>query len=292
MAVYEQIYRPYTGSVTAQQSRFLVIPRYGLQETFGSKLFLAFFVVCFLPPLGAAAMVWVLHNATFLEFAKLFFGGQAPELEIGGSFFFALMVAQGSFALLMTMLAAPPLISADLRNNALPLYLSRPFSRAEYVVGKLTILLVLLSSITVVPLLLLFALQSFLAEGWFSSHLGIAASVVAGSGIWIVVLSLAGLAVSATVKWKPIARVALFALFFLSWVVAKFFNGLFDHRIERPWGDVLSPIASIRTIWQGHFGVPAGSQIPAWSAWAALILGSLLCLVMLGRKVRAYEVVR
>ena len=292
MAVYEQIYRPYAGPVTAQRSRFLVIPRYGLQETFGSKLFLAFFVLCFLPPLGAATLVWVLHNATFLEFAKLFFGGKAPELEIDGSFFFALMVAQGSFALLMTMLAAPPLISADLRNNALPLYLSRPFSRAEYVAGKLTILFVLLSSVTLVPLLLLFALQSFLAKGWLTENLGIAISVLTGSGIWIVVLSLAGLAVSATVKWKPIARVALFSLFFLSWVVAKFFNGLFEHRMERPWGDILSPIASVRTIWQGQFDVPAGTQIPVWGAWAALILVSVLCLLMLGRKVRAYEVVR
>ena len=51
-------------------------------------------------------------------------------------------------------------MSPDLRNNGLPLYLSRPFSRTEYVLGKMSVLLILLSAITWVPGLLLFLFQA------------------------------------------------------------------------------------------------------------------------------------
>src|SRR5258707_13066390 len=50
----------------------------------------------------------------------------------------------------------PPLVSRDLRNNALPLYLCRPFTRTEDVLGKMSVLLILLSAITWIPQLLLF----------------------------------------------------------------------------------------------------------------------------------------
>jgi ABC-2 type transport system permease protein len=292
MAVYEQTYRAYDGPLTPEKSRFLVLPRYGLQEAFSSKLFLAFFVVCFLPSLGAAAIIWVLHNSTFLEFAKLLFGGQAPQLEIGATFFYGLQLTQGVLAMLMTLLAAPPLIAADLNNNGLPLYLSRPFSRGEYVAGKLSILLFLLSSMTWVPLLSLLLLQGFQEKGWFAQHGGLMISVLLGSWVWILVLALAGLAVSATVKWKPIARVALFGVFFFSWVVAKFFNNLFNRSMDLPWGDVLSPISSIRVVWQHLFEIRSAGLIPPWAAWSSLLLLCGLCLLLLARRVRAYEVVK
>jgi hypothetical protein len=86
--------------------------------------------------------------------------------------------------------------------------------------------------------------------------------------------------------------VALFSVLFFSWVVAKFFNGLFDNRLDRPWGDVLSPISSVRVVWQHLFDVGSKAQIPIWAAWSSLLLVCALCLLLLARKVRAYEVVR
>ena len=78
------------------------------------------------------------------------------------------MSLQNGFAFFVTLLVGPPLVSRDLRNNALPLYLCRPFSRTEYVLGKMSVLLILLSAMTWVPQLLLFPFQSYL-EGaqWF-----------------------------------------------------------------------------------------------------------------------------
>lgn len=291
MAVYEQTYRRYEGSLTPEVTRFLVLPRYSLREVFSSKLFLAFFVLCFIPPLVAMGIVWVLHNSTFLAFAQMIFRGETPQIEIGETFCHALVLCQGVLALFLTILVAPALVAKDLANNALPLYLSRPFSRWEYVAGKISILAFLLSAVTWVPILAVLALKAFLAKGWLMENGDLFLKTLFGSGIWITLLCLTGLAVSATLRWKAMARVALFALFFLTWGVAGFVNQLFDRFLELPWGDVLSPMASIRTIWHSLFEIPSGSAIPTWSAWAALIVFSLLALGLLSRKLRAYEVV-
>ena len=42
MAVYEQTYKPYTGKLTPEWSRFLIIPRHAFRGVFSSKLFTAF----------------------------------------------------------------------------------------------------------------------------------------------------------------------------------------------------------------------------------------------------------
>ena len=96
------------------------------------------------------------------------------------------------------MLVGPPLVSRDLTNNALPLYLCRPFSRTEYVVGKMSIVIILLSAITWVPQLLLFLFQSYL-EGWtwFTQNLWIASAIFIGSLVWILLLALLSQAISA-----------------------------------------------------------------------------------------------
>ncbi len=291
MAVYEQTYRRYDGPLTPQATRFFVLPRYSLREVFSSKFFLAFFVLCFLPSIVAMAIVWVLHNSTFLAFAQMVFQGNTPEIEIGATFCHALVLCQGILALFLTILVAPALVSKDLANNALPLYLSRPFSRWEYVGGKTSILIFLLSTITWIPILAVLTLKAFLADGWLAENGHLIVSVFLGSSIWIAVLCLTGLAVSATLRWKPMARVALFALFFLTWGVAGFVNQLFDRFLDRPWGNLFSPMANIRTIWHSLFEIPTGEAIPTWSAWVALLVFAALALALLSRKLRAYEVV-
>ena len=49
MAVYEQTYKRYPGPLTPEWSRFLIIPRHAYRGVFKSKLFTAFFVLCFVP---------------------------------------------------------------------------------------------------------------------------------------------------------------------------------------------------------------------------------------------------
>ena len=169
MAVYEQTYKPYQGKLTPEWSRFLIIPRHAYRAVFNSKLFTAFYVICFLPLLAEAILIYLHHNAPALTIMK---AAVKDLLPIDGSFFEFFVTLQGWFAFFVAILVGPPLVARDLRNNALPLYLCRPFSRTEYVLGKMSVLLILLSFITWIPQLLLFFFQSYL-EGfaWFRSNL-------------------------------------------------------------------------------------------------------------------------
>src|SRR6267142_2959607 len=162
MAVYEHTYKQYAGPLTPEWSRFLIIPRHAFRDVFKSKLFTAFFVICFVPLLVEAILIYLHHNTEALGIFK----AQARQLiPIDAPFFESFVHLQGGFAFLLTVLVGPPLVARDLNNNGLPLYLCRPFSRAEYVFGKMCVVLILLSAITWVPGLLLFFFQAYL-EGF------------------------------------------------------------------------------------------------------------------------------
>src|SRR5262245_18692097 len=199
MAVYRRSYRPYSGALTPEWSRFLVLFRYSRRNLFRSKFQTGFFVLCFFWPIVCLIMIYLAHSASFL--AKL--GVPSQLISIDNMFFFRFMSVQGALTFLMTALAGPGLISPDLANGALPLYFCRPFSRAEYVLGKSSVLAILLSEITWIPGIILFLMQaSFAGTGWTWENIWIAGSLTLSSLIWIAILSLLAMALSAWVKWR------------------------------------------------------------------------------------------
>ncbi|HJR08299.1 MAG TPA: ABC transporter permease subunit [Pyrinomonadaceae bacterium] len=309
MAVYEHGYKPYAGVTTPEWSRFLIIPHHAYRDVFRSKIFVAFFAVCFIYPLVAAILIYLHHNVNAISMLKI---GDVRELiPIDASFFLYFVVTQGMLGFFLNLLIGPPLISRDLANNALPLYLSRPFTRTEYVAGKMSVILILLSLITWIPGLLLFLLQAYLeGAGWIGNNLWMAGSIILGSLVWIVVLAFLSQAISAWVKWRVVASAALLAIFFIPAAFGAIINVLFTTR----WGNLLSLPTVMKMVWAGLFGLfkrqvtdmqifigndgeGTVSQItlmepPLWTAWAVLALLCVFCLWLLSRKVRAYEVVK
>jgi ABC-2 type transport system permease protein len=304
MAVYEHNYRQFEGQLTPTWSRFLIIPRHAFRSVFQSKLFTAFFVVCMGYPLVAAILIYLHHNTQALGILQL----QINELvPIDASFFLWYMTIQGQFSFYLSLLVGPPLISRDVANNALPLYLARPFSQSEYVMGKMSVLFILLSLITWIPGLLLFLFQAYLeGAGWLASNLHIAGAILIGSLIWIILLSLLSLSISAWVKWRLAASAALFGLFFIPSIFGTIINELFLTKI----GNLINLSALSNAVWSGLFGtftreagvvrVRAGGRTstitlfepPLWSSWLMLGLICMGCLFLLYRKVRAYEVIK
>jgi ABC-2 type transport system permease protein len=306
MAVYEQTYKPYKGKLTPEWNRFLILPRHTLRGVFNSKLFTAFYVICFLPLLVEAVLIYLHHNVTALAIMNL---NARQLIPIDGSFFQTFVNVQGGFAFFVALLVGPPLVSRDLRNNALPLYLCRPFSRTEYVMGKMSVLIILLSWITWVPQLLMFLFQSYL-EGftWFRSNLWIASGIVIGGLVWILLLGLLSQTVSALLKWRIVASGAMLGLVFIPSVFAGIVNLIFQTR----WANIISLFALMGNVTAGLFGtfdrVSGRMQItdfddnvirevlllepPLWVCWAALFIFSAVCLAILHWKVKAYEVVR
>lgn len=285
MAIYRRNYKPYAGPVTAAWSRFLVLFRYSRRNLFRSKFMVVLFVICFFYPVACALMIYLAHSASFL--AQL--GVPGGLVSIDNKFFFNFISVQGVFAFLLTAFAGPGLISPDLANGALPLYFCRPFSRAEYVLGKSSVLAILLSQITWVPGLVLFIMQASLAgAGWTWTHLWIAGSLVLSSLLWIAVLSLLAMALSAWVKWRIVAGALLLAVMFFGAGFAQAINTV----LQTESGHFFNVAYLMTTVWNALFQVDAEHAIPVAQAWAALLLYCAICLALLMRKVRAYEVVR
>ena len=285
MAVYRRNYKPYSGRLTPEWSRCLVLFRYSRRNVFRSKFLTGLFVVCFFYPLACLFMIYLAHSAGFLR--QL--GVPAGVLTIDNKFFFHFISVQGGFAFILTAFAGPGLISPDLANGALPLYFCRPFSRVEYVLGKSSVLAILLSQITWVPGLVLFAMQAGLAgASWTWSNLWIAGSLIVSSLIWIAVLSLLSMALSAWVKWKIVAGALLLGVMFFGAGFAQAINAVM--RIES--GHFFDVAYLMGTVWNALFQVDAEHAIPVAQAWVALLIYCAICLGLLMRKVRAYEVIR
>lgn len=285
MAVYRRSYKAYAGVLTPERSRFLVLFRYSRKTLFRSKIQTGLFVVCFFFPVACLAMIYLAHSATFL--AKM--GIPSQIISIDNNFFFRYMSAQGALAFLLTAIAGPGLISPDLANGALPLYFCRPFSRAEYILGKSSVLAILLSEITWIPGLILFTMQASLAGvSWAWSNLWIAGSLILSSLIWIAVLSLLAMALSAWVKWRVVAGALLLAVMFFGAGLAQATNAL----LRTELGHFFNLAYLMGTVWHVLFQVDSEHAIPVSQALIALSVYCGICLWLLLRKVRAYEVVR
>jgi len=288
MAVYKRSYRGYAGPVTSEWSRFAIIPRYAYRGLFRSKIMTAFFVICFVPPLVFLFLIYLANNIG--SFAKVFgVTGATSPFAVDGEFFATYLGIQAGLSFVLTAFVAPGLISGDLANRALPLYLSRPFTRAEYVIGKMSVLLMLLSLITWVPGLILFGAQGMMGgREWLSHNLWVAWAVFAGSWIWILVISLLALALSAWVKWRIAAGALLLAVFFLAAGFGEAINAV----LEVHWGRLINLTYLFATVWNRLFRSRETFEISEASAWLMLGLICAACLALLNRKLRAFEVVK
>ena len=283
MAVYKRAYKAYNGPLTPVAWRFWVLSRYALRGVFKSRLLLIGYIACFIVPILAICAVYLNQNITLL--AQI---GQKPNLlKIDGNWFANFLTAQGILAGLVTAFVGPSLIAPDLTNGALPLYLSRPISRTEYILGKGMVLGSLIASITLLPLLLLFIIQSSLVGwAWFTANLFIANAIIWSCLLLIAVLILLGLAMSAWVRWRIVAGALVLAVF----AVGKGFGAVVNAAMRTESGYFLDLQHLISTIAAHLFGtVTPDEPISLVAAWIAVLAFCGFLLMLINRKLRVCE---
>ena len=121
MAVYKKTYRPYDGALTSPLSRLLVIPRYALSDLHRSRFLTIFFIASFIYPLICALLIYVQHNASALQLLNA--QSASKLISINAVFFLNLLGWQSMMALFLASFIGPGLVSPDLANNGLSLYL-------------------------------------------------------------------------------------------------------------------------------------------------------------------------
>ena len=200
------------------------------------------------------------------------------------------MDVQGVLAFVLTAFTGPGLISPDIANGALPLYFCRPFSRAEYVLGKTSVLAILLSQITWIPGPGSFRRPS--EPGRSGLDLGSSLdrrqphpfftdldldSVASRHGPL-------GLGKVENRRW----RTAACGLVLRSRLRTS--HQCRDAHASRAAS--LDIAYLMATVWASLFRLDTDRSITSGEAWIALLTYCGICLALLVRKVRAYEVIR
>jgi ABC-type transport system involved in multi-copper enzyme maturation permease subunit len=295
VSVFKRTYRPFTGTPTSRAARFAVLMRYSLADVWSSRITNVLFVGCMVPLLISMATIYIVNN----EMVRMLLSssntpGPSPNIVMNERYFFFALQGQCWLALVLTAWIGPRLISLDLSNNALPIILSHPISRLEYVLAKFSVLAAFLSAVTWVPILFLFGFQSFMsAKPWAGEHLHIATGAFIGSAIWIILLSLLALAVSSWVRWRIVATAMVFAAIFIPAGMANVFNQV----MRTQWGHLFDVPFMMFTLWQrllhaslGRFG--DSTEIPTFAMLLALTCMCAACAMALNARIRAREVVR
>jgi ABC-2 type transport system permease protein len=283
VAVYKRSYQRYTGPLTNPLWRFMVLQRYALRGVFRSRLLLIGYIACFFLPVFAICLIYLNQNAGIL--AQI---GQKPGfMKVDGNFFLNALQIQGSLAGLLTAFVGPSLIAPDLTNGALPLYLSRPVSRSEYILGKGMVLGTLIASITLIPALLMFTIQSSLVGyGWFSGNLFLANGIIWTSLLTMTLFILLGLAMSAWVRWRIVAGALVLGVF----VAGKGFAAVVNATMRTNAGYYLDLQHLLSDIGASLLHQAAEDEpIPVMAASFAVVAVCGLLLLIINRKLRVCE---
>src|SRR5437868_6647822 len=163
MPIHDQGYRRYGGDKAPRGQAWMVIARNGIRHMLGKRAFLGLLLISWFPFFVRAVQIYAATNLP-----------QAAFLAPTPAMFRQFLGQQEVFLFFVTVYAGAGLIANDRRANALQIYLSKPLTRAEYIFGKLAILMIFLSLVTWLPAIVLLIVQisfagnfTFLAKNLF-----------------------------------------------------------------------------------------------------------------------------
>jgi ABC-2 type transport system permease protein len=286
MAVYRRGYERYQGELTGSWTRLLSLPRFAWRQLLQQRLIVVFLIVALFWPLACAFYVYLANHAELWQ--GLSAGFIENLLRIDSRFFIIFMNVQAVFAMFLAAFAGPSLIAPDLANNALPLYFSRPLSRPGYVLARFLVLAGLLSPVTWIPGILLFAMQSGMAGwGWFSVNWMMAPGILAGFALWIALLGLVAMACSAYAKWRIVAGALVLGYFFVLAGAAQIVRNV----LRADWAYAINPVMAMDQIWRLMLGAEPGRGPGPLASGLVLIATAAVFVWVLERKLWPVEVI-
>jgi len=280
MPIYDQGYRRYEARGPLREIRFWPITREGLRLILVKRAFLGLLALSFLPLVVRVIQVYIVTR--FPEAGRV--------LPVDGRMFGEFLNQQIGFTILLSIFGASGLIANDLRTGAILVYLSRPLTRRDYVLGKLGVPLALNLAVTLVPGLALYSAAVGLAPDQFLQWdlAWIVPAVVLHAVAISLFVSLLALAISSLSRSARVAGLAFFGLI-LGLEIARL---VIQNGFGRSEAMLLSLQADLRSIGASLFGLPARDLAMHWAAPAAvLVLVALGCLAILRSRVRAVEIV-
>ncbi len=285
MPIHTQNYRHWEGTLNSQnRARWWVIAKAELKILAKRKIVR---LIVAIPP-----VIYFLAHAILIYLGNLFENITLPfEIDPGffQSYLFRMPALSGFLVALISIFGGAGLIADDLRSNALSLYLSKPITWYDYLIGKFIVVGTLLVCLTLIPGLLLFLEHTLLADfTFFKEHYWAIFSIITYSVIITVITSLLMLFFSSLTTNSRYATIGFCAVWFGLPVIALILKEAFS----------MSTV-SIVSIWANYdilgsvlFGESPDFDIH-WS-WTILVLSALtaVCLFVLRLRIRAVQIVK
>ncbi len=311
-------YRGYDGVLEVRRARWWIIAQSSIRLTRLKKGF------------------WVLVSLSAFPFvimgAQMFFASRMPGSGSGnggglpsgpsavmsmvfgatyGGQFYTAFTQQGFLLFVLAIMAGSGSIAADNQANALLVYLAKPITKVDYLVGKWMGVFLLIAGVAAAPavLLYLYCLVSYSAEGFFSKDPGLLLRVIGAAAVSAAIHASLLVGFSAWSKTPRMAGAVYAGFYFVSAIVSSAVWGISTGGRDTE-GILLRHLnvsGLIEGIAQNIYGVP--QTIVSWrneglpeiltvdppSLGIMLLLGgavSLLGILFARAKIRAVEVVR
>ena len=281
MPIHDQGYRRYGGTKARTGAGWLVIARAGIRTFVSKKAFLGLMLISWFPFLVRAVQFYAASNLTTIPQASML----APSADTFRQF----LEQQQTFVFFVTVYVGAGLIANDRRANALQIYLSKPLTRAEYVLGKLAILMTFLALVTWLPAIVLLIVQIAFAGNFtfFTNNVFLFPAITLFAFIEIVLASSTMLALSSLSKSSRYVGILYAAVIFFTQAVYGVLYAV-TRSTALSW---LSFSANLKQIGDVIFRQKLEYETPWPVSLLMIVLLVVVSGVILERRVRGVEVV-
>lgn len=255
-----------------------MIAIHGITSLVGRRAFLGLLLFAWIPFIVRAVQIYVSANFP-----------QASMLAMKPETFRQFFDQQDIFVFFVTVYVGAGLIANDRRANALQIYLSKPLTRAEYVLGKLAILATFLLLVTWLPAILLLILQGLFAGSWafVREHVYLIPAITLYSLLMVLVAAFAMLALSSLSNSSRFVGVLYAGILFFMRGVFGALRGI-TGSTSMSWLSFSDTIAQLGDL---IFRQPLRYTTPPAVSFIVVIALVVVSVSVLERKVRGVEVV-
>ena len=278
MPIHDQGYRHYQGTRANAGGAWWIIARSHMAALLQYRWFQILLLVSFAPFVVRAVQIYFAStNAQVAEFLAT-----TPDT-------FRDFLSQQRLFVFLVVIMQSGLIADDRRTNALQLYLSKPLTRVEYVLGKLVPPLAFVLGVTWLPALLLLILQIVFAGSltFLRANLFLLPAITLFSLAQALLSACAILALSSLSKSRRFVAVMYAGIIFFTAAMYQVLRGI---TASRTWA-VISPGEMLDVIANAIFRSRGEPAVPVYVAVIVLLAIVGVAMVILERRIRAVEVV-
>ena len=278
MPIHDQSYRRYGGEREDLQRVWFVIARAGMMTFLRKRTFLGLLMFAWLPFIVRAVQAY--FSTTFQ---------QVSMLALTADSYRSFLEQQNAFVFFVTVYVGSGLIANDRRANALQIYLSKPLTRGEYILGKFAILFTFLLLVTFFPAMLLLLVQGLFAGSFefVRQNLHLIPAITLFSLVQVLVASLSMLALSAMSNSSRFVGIMFAGIVLFSDAMFAALRGILGTS-SMSWMSVPATLAQIGDF---VFRLKLRYETPVGVSFIVVLALVAVSVSVLERKVRGVEVV-